>query len=641
MPPHHSGSHNNKRDRSPVLSDDSDTARNRSKKTNRRKEVAALLADQGKHASTEEMQQLRSYVRNVFDQGGDTPNGTHMRHTGSGRGRRVTSMLPDMFGVVTHRAAHAQRRDADTKVHPKHGGASDAHDVNGEEGETRYLVEPEFISVLDAPFHAVRWRLVRFTDVAESASLHWCRSESNVAVDALPLPSTSCADVEARSSSFETRESRAARRKCEVMQAWHAQRAEADRTSRERLFQLLREQRGLGDHRSDAVLLRSDEEFYSMLGFLCRTFERVWQREGHHGAASLPLYETCGNRILKNMEGCGFQLMQDLLTAFADCRTTVVACDRWCIHMQERQAAEPSSPLCPPPPAAAQSLVHMNDVVSIKEMLLFAIYGIMGLRITQMEEALRTGKTTAPDQRSVLHRLLWTHPFSPYRLLEGDEKNARWEEAGGVSELAVGQQRMERAFSRLLIMFETERARVKQRTAAVHAEASVNVPLQRQQTKFSTMHRTLTSFRDKVDTLKAEMETLGDELRVQMEVSRRLGDLVRCGLIMDERNVSMPTSFLMESVLWTLPASMATVQHREIEEALEKFLWGQPYALMSDDLVSAEYVNSIRCQLLVNLALRRAVTRKVTILASLRKLEIDIRSVVEAETEEGVALPQV
>jgi hypothetical protein len=99
-------------------------------------------------------------------------------------------------------------------------------------------------------------------------------------------------------------------------------------------------------------------------------------------------------------------------------------------------------------------------------------------------------------------------------------------------------------------------------------------------------------------------------------------------------------SFLMEAGLWTLP-STCPLLHREIEEALEKFLWMHPYAMMDDELTVVDQLHRVRKGLLQNLIWKRAHMKKLNLISALRKLEGELQQAVDAETEGGVPLPRL
>jgi hypothetical protein len=626
-----------RRGRSP--SDDSGAeADAASRRTNRKREVAALLADQRNHASVEELQALRSYVKNVFEHGGDD----EASGGGRRRGRRVTNQLPDMFGVVrdgTSRPASSHRGG------PARGeGSTVADGSSGEVQDALVPVPTEVMQVLNSHFHATRWRLV-VPSMASAASRssaagpsipQWARS-TTVDASAPLMLNTSTLRAEVDIDNAEEKRKREANIARLTQAAFQHRRGAEDFAAQQEHHRQLCELHGILDHRSDAVTLRSPEEFDEVLHFLTEILQSL---EGPE--------QVTGQLTIGIARSCGYAVVQPLLEAYADTRTAIIACDRWLLYLDDEFQRVSTSDNHATQLRSERK--HKIQAVRFaigghsccpKELLLLMVYGIVGYRIHTLVQQIKESPAVTAEQKGLFDRLFQVHPFSPYGLLPKDTGS------GGAATHSVWHHQqhatnMSTAFSMLIKSFVSERRRVDQIVASLSAEAAVNIPLQRQTAKYESIRKSIEALSSRFDVVDDEERHLSDELAVQMEVSSRLSEFVQCGAIIDEKLASQPTSYIMENVLWTLPPSVASVQHREIEEALEKFLWGQPYALMSDDLITAEYVQAIRKQLLVNIALRRAVTRKMTILSTLRKLtDSDLRSAVEAESEDGVQLPAV
>lgn len=616
-------------------SDDSDAeAEAGAKQRNRKKEVAALLADQTNHTSMEEMHALRSYVRNVFEHGdasGSVGGGARRAQ----RGRRVVNTLPDMFGVIRDHVGSEGRHSRHARGVAAPISVDDADVVD----------DPDLTAVLNSNFHAVRWRLLRYGSNDSEAFLlgglsHWCRSGGD-GPQQLTIAAPSADGTSSPIGGDEAMQ--LAHRRESLVDALRRRRQEEDARAQQDYQQLLCEQKGLLSHRADAVSFEGAAEFGDVRAFLQGVMECL---------PSGSPQRVLGESVVGALQNCGFEVVQDLLHAFADSRSPVVACDRWFMHLQERLKEDRAASGEASRIRAALALLSESGGehgVSAKELLFTALYGVIGFRVIWMEQRLaeegsqsnrRTNPAMADDQVNVFRRLLRVHPFSPYRLLSGKEDDSP--DASSVA-VTASPSNVAAAFSRLMDLFHLERRRVSSIGASLEAESNANIPLQRQSAKYETFRQSLESLSSKFEAIDLEIKQLMNEgLRAQIELSCRFGDAVHCGVIIDEKLASQPTSFIMESVLWTLPPSVANVHHREIEEALEKFLWGQPHALMSDDLVTAEYVHAIRTQLLTNLSLRRCITRKMTILAALRKLtEVDLKAAVEAESEDGVLLPEV
>lgn len=606
------------------------------RRTNKEREVAMLLADQRNHSSVEDLQKLRSDVKNIFENGGDDEAGGG-GGGGRRRGRRVMNRLPDMLGVI--RDGGTNRRtatNAATKGGIANGGSAS---LGGGSGVVVEEEEERMMSVLNSHFHATRWRLL------VPSSLSSATSSSAEATIAPPVPQWARSTMANAPHPLKKGDDDEASNN--IADAFRNRRASEDAVGELEHHREQHELRGLLAHRSDSVTLRNDNELQKVLNYLKLVIAPLPQELSAFGGA-----------IIELAKNCGFPVVQDLLEAYADTRTTVTACDRWLTHLEE----DVNNPL-----ASAATKNKAREVVIAttqtqhgccvpKELLLLMVYGIVSYRTVALMQCIHQSTEMSSEQKSLFGRLVQVHPFSPYGLLPKEQTTTNNtsnssgthsdNDAPGYTTAAVAaasaKQKTITAFSILLTSFLSERTRVRELTASLNAEATVNVPLQRQTAKYDSIRKSIEALSSRFDIVDDEERHLGDELAVQLEVSSRLSEFVQCGAVMDDVIASQPTSFIMESVLWTLPPSVASVQHREIEEALEKFLWGHPYALMSDDLITAEYVHATRKQLLVNLALRRAVTRKMTILAALRKLtESDLHGAVEAKSEDGVLLPEV
>lgn len=436
-------------------------------------------------------------------------------------------------------------------------------------------------TTLDATFHATRWVLLSGTNRLSE----WIQCAPHAATNfgsAGESAVYACSEGDGSASSSavdcESYEEQLLKR------FLHRRQQENDAAVAKWTLQC-REDDALTDPLLDGVLLEDVAEYRGVLAWLQRTVAHCVP----------PLRET-----LQSLDNLGFAECQSLLRSYAETRCMVAVHDWWLLR------------------------AHPMPAERITEVVLVLCFAIVAWRREALVKVLRS--RIHEDGDAALLRAMSLHPWALERLCPSSDASAV---------------DPPQAFAALLQMLKADEERRIRKASALIKDATSNVALRRQEAKVKDFTQQLTAMQARIAAAAVELSeaSLEEEIGVQLEVSRRLDDAVQAGVLLEDAVASEASSFLMESVLWTLPPTIP-LQHREIEEALEKYLWNHPYALMDDELGAVRFVRDTRHMLLINIALRRAVAKRTALYSSLRKLEQELLTAVGEVSEDGVALPK-
>lgn len=519
------------------------------KRNGRRRELAALLADQGKHVSVEQIQTLQKFVADVLDH-------NIVSEKGKRRERNAVlgnfSALPNMFGIV---------EGVSTGLGPVSSlGSSDK--ANGVD------------AVYDGKHHASRWREVHLGALGRL----WVKNDKPIA----PVGADSDSEAD---DTVELTQLQSSRRRAMLLR----RRMEETRMVRE-TRQTMQDAVNLNCTAMDGIAMRDEKEF-----------------------------ELAARRLPPGLRKVfSFDDATKILWYYSLTRNALVTHDRFLASLQTDRSTE----------------VTLEQVTLLIAALHASIISLRKSELraaaTQLRELSKSGSIAALGREELaaldaIEKLSAVHPS--LRHVETDATDG----LPSASRLTALEESLGAESNR----------RQKLRTA-IERHSSANIPLSRQEAKLATLRQAFASLDSRLQSCDAELRV--EFIRAQANDIHEASSRIEETLSMSQESVRVGDTLLrsLELTLLTLTKEGGhPIVLREVEEALEKYLYHHRYALVSDSGLVRSLLASVRDLLVENISLKRALARKVNVIGTAKKIEADARSAVEANSEDGIPLPKV